>query len=144
MILNGRSYPLHGLSRHQDRRGGGNALARAMHEEDMEIILSMGTNAIRLAHCQHDQYFYELCDRKGLVAWAEIPYISEHMPAGRENTISQMKELIVQNYNHPSIVTWGLSNEIAISTKDKKEKWDEIIDLCKKSVEIVNEVRGNG
>ena len=74
----------------------------------------MGANSIRLAHYQHDPYFYELCDRCGLVIWAEIPYISAHMPDGRENTFSQMRELIIQNYNHPSIVCWGLSNEITM------------------------------
>ncbi len=74
----------------------------------------MGANTIRLAHYQHDQYFYDLCDEKGLVIWAEIPYISKHLPNGRENTISQMTELITQNYNHPCIVVWGLSNEITM------------------------------
>lgn len=113
-ILNGRNYPLHGVSRHQDRRDYGNALTKKMHEEDLEIIIAMGANAIRLAHYQHDQYFYELCDRKGIIMWAEIPYISEHLPKGRENTISQMKELIVQNYNHPGIICWALSNEISL------------------------------
>lgn len=114
-ILNGESYPLHGVSRHQDRPVKGNALSGADHEEDMELICEMGANTIRLAHYQHDQYFYDLCDEKGMVIWAEIPYISQHMPNGRENTISQMKELIIQNYNHPSIVVWGLSNEITMS-----------------------------
>ena len=123
-FLNGRSYPLHGVSRHQDRKGLGNALTKAHHDEDMELIREIGANTIRLAHYQHDQYFYDLCDRYGMIVWAEIPYISEHMPEGRENTISQMKELIVQNYNHPCIVTWGLSNEITISTKDKKDMLD--------------------
>ncbi len=122
--LNGKSYPLRGVSRHQDRRGVGNALTREMHKEDMDLICEVGANTIRLAHYQHDQYFYDLCDEKGMVVWAEIPYISEHMPHGRENTISQMKELIVQNYNHPSIVCWGVSNEITISTKDKKDMLD--------------------
>lgn len=132
-FLNGRRYPLHGVSRHQDRLGVGNALTRKMHEEDMELILSMGANSIRLAHYQHDQYFYDLCDRTGMVVWAEIPYISEHMPDGRENTISQMKELIFQNYNHASIVCWGVSNEITISTKDKADMLDNhrvLNDLC--------------
>lgn len=123
-FLNGRSYPLHGVSRHQDRKGIGNALTKEMHEEDMALIKEMGCNTIRLAHYQHDQYFYDLCDEAGMVVWAEIPYISEHMPNGRENTISQMKELIIQNYNHPSIVCWGVSNEITISTKDKKDMLD--------------------
>ena len=75
----------------------------------------MGANTIRLAHYQHAQYFYDLCDEKGLVIWAEIPYISSHLEKGVENTKSQMTELIAQNYNHPCIVTWGLSNEITMS-----------------------------
>lgn len=113
-FLNGRSYPLHGVSRHQDRLGEGNALTKQMHEEDMELILSVGANSIRLAHYQHDQYFYDLCDEKGMVVWAEIPYITVHMESGRENTIQQMKELIAQNYNHTSIMFWALSNEITL------------------------------
>ena len=123
-FLNGRSYPLHGVSRHQDRKGLGNALTKAEHDEDMALIREIGANTIRLAHYQHDQYFYDLCDEYGMIVWAEIPYISEHMPNGRQNTIDQMKELIVQNYNHASIVTWGLSNEITISTKDNKDMLD--------------------
>ena len=122
--LNGKSYPLRGVSRHQDRKGVGNALTKEMHKEDIDLICEIGANTIRLAHYQHDQYFYDLCDERGMVVWAEIPYISEHMPKGRENTISQMKELITQNYNHPSIVCWGVSNEITISTKDKKDMLD--------------------
>ena len=117
-ILNGEEYPLRGVSRHQDRAGVGNALTHEHHEEDMALIAEMGANTIRLAHYQHDQYFYDLCDEYGMVIWAEIPYISKHMPTGRENTISQMKELVVQNYNHPSIVVWGLSNEIGIGGSD--------------------------
>lgn len=118
-ILNGREYPLRGVSRHQDRWGLGNALLPEHHEEDIELIYEMGATTIRLAHYQHDQYFYDLCDEKGLVIWAEIPYISKHMPSGRENTISQMKELVTQNYNHPCIVVWGLSNEITMNGSDE-------------------------
>ncbi len=132
-FLNGRSYPLRGVCRHQDRKGIGNAITKQMHDEDMALIREIGANTIRLAHYQHDQYFYDLCDEYGMVVWAEIPYISEHMPKGRENTVSQMKELIVQNYNHPSIVTWGLSNEITISTKKHRDMLDNhrvLNDLC--------------
>ena len=114
-ILNGEEYPLRGVSRHQDRWGKGNAISREDHEEDMALIREVGATTIRLAHYQHDQYFYDLCDRYGMVVWAEIPYISKHMKTGRENTISQMKELVMQNYNHPSIVVWGLSNEITMN-----------------------------
>jgi len=132
-FLNGRPYPLHGVSRHQDRKGVGNAITRQMHDEDMALIREMGCNTVRLAHYQHDQYFYDLCDEAGMVVWAEIPYISEHMPNGRENTISQMKELIVQNYNHPCICVWGVSNEITISTKDNADMLENhriLNDLC--------------
>ena len=113
-ILNGESYPLRGVARHQDRWGFGNALLPEHHKEDVELILEMGATTIRLAHYQHDQYFYDLCDEAGLVIWAEIPYISQHMPGGRENTVSQMTELVTQNYNHASICMWGLSNEITM------------------------------
>ena len=113
-LLNGTSYPLRGVSRHQDRPKIGNALHPEHHLEDMNLICEMGANAIRLAHYQHAQYFYDLCDERGMVVWAEIPYISRHMDAGLENTKQQMKELILQNAHHPSIVTWGLSNEITM------------------------------
>ncbi len=114
-ILNGEEYPLRGVSRHQDYPTKGNALSYEDHKRDIDLILEVGATTIRLAHYQHSQDFYNLCDEAGLIIWAEIPYISKHMPNGRENTISQMKELIAQNYNHPCIVTWGLSNEITIT-----------------------------
>lgn len=123
-FLNGKSYPLRGVSRHQDFKGIGNAISYELMDQDMEMIRDLGANTIRLAHYQHNQYFYDLCDKYGMVVWAEIPYISAHMPGGRENTFFQMKELIVQNYNHPSIVTWGISNEITISYKHKKDMLD--------------------
>ena len=131
-ILNGEEYPLRGVSRHQDRWGKGNALSHEDHTEDIDLICEVGATTIRLAHYQHDQFFYDLCDERGLVIWAEIPYISKHMPTGRENTISQMKELVAQNYNHPSIVVWGLSNEISIggSTEDLLENHRILNDLC--------------
>ncbi|MCI7606854.1 MAG: glycoside hydrolase family 2 protein [Spirochaetales bacterium] len=132
-ILNGEEYPLRGVARHQDRWGKGNALSKEDHEEDIALIREMGATTIRLAHYQHDQYFYSLCDKYGLVVWAEIPYISNHMKDGRDNTISQMKELIVQNYNHPSIVVWGLSNEITMNGADDPDLLDNhkvLNDLC--------------
>ena len=135
-ILNGESYPLRGVSRHQDRWGFGNALLHEHHDEDMDLICEMGANTIRLAHYQHDQYFYDLCDERGMVIWAEIPYISRHMSTGRENTISQMKELVVQNYNHPSIVVWGLSNEITMTGKSS----DDLLDNHRVLNDMVHEM----
>ena len=123
-FLNGKHYPMRGVSRHQDFKGIGNAISYKQMEEDMEMIREMGVTTIRLAHYQHNQYFYDLCDKYGMVVWAEIPYISAHMPNGRENTFFQMKELIVQNHNHPCIVTWGISNEITISSKHRADMLD--------------------
>lgn len=135
-FLNGRSYPLHGVARHQDFKDIGNAVDREKIKQDMELIREIGANTVRLAHYQHHQYFYDLCDKYGMIVWAEIPYISEHLPKGRENTFSQMKELIVQNRHHPSIVTWGISNEITISgaryKKDMLENHMALQMLCKK------------
>ena len=132
-ILNGEPYPLRGVSRHQDRWGVGNALLPEHHEQDMDLICEVGATTIRLAHYQHDQYFYDLCDERGMVVWAEIPYISRHMRGGMENTFSQMRELIAQNYNHPSIVVWGLSNEITMNGADDPtliENHRALNDLC--------------
>ena len=131
-LLNGRAYPLRGVSRHQDRAGLGNVLTVREHREDMEIIREIGANTVRLAHYQHAQEFYDLCDEYGIIAWAEIPYITQHMPNGRANTLSQMKELITQCYNHPSIVCWGLSNEISVNgmSEDLLDNHRELNKLC--------------
>ena len=134
-FLNGRSYLLRGVSRHQDFKGVGNALTLEHHKKDMEIIKELGATTLRLAHYQHAQEFYDLCDENGLIVWAEIPYITMHMKDARANTLSQMEELIVQNYNHPSIICWGLSNEItAASTvnEDLLENHRLLNDLCHK------------
>ena len=132
-ILNGRSYPLRGVSRHQDFKDVGNALTMEHHRKDMEIVKELGANTLRLAHYQHAQEFYDLCDENGIIVWAEIPYITMHMKNGRANTLSQMEELVVQNYNHPSIVVWGLSNEITAASavnEDLMENHRLLNELC--------------
>ena len=135
-ILNGRVYPLRGVCRHQDRSGIGNALTKAMHEEDIAIIKEIGANTLRLAHYQHDDYFYDLCDEAGLVVWAEIPYISRHMPEANANAESQMKELVYQQYNHACIVMWGISNEITMYGKHKKD----MLEFHKKLNDLVHQL----
>lgn len=131
-FLNGKAYPLRGVCRHQDRPKIGNALNKSHHDEDMELITEVGATTVRLAHYQHDQYFYDLCDEKGIVVWAEIPYISQHLPTANQNALDQMRELIRQNFNHPSIVCWGISNEITISriSSDTVECHKRINELC--------------
>ena len=134
--LNGKNVPLRGVCRHQDRRDKGWAISKADHEEDIAIIKELGANTIRLAHYQHDQHFYDLCDKTGFAIWAEIPFITEFIPGQEayDNTISQMTELVAQNYNHPSICFWGIANEITIRG-ECEELYRNLCDLnalCKK------------
>ena len=115
-FLNGKHMKLQGVSRHQDKYGKGWALTKEDHDLDMELIKEVGANSIRLAHYQHDQYFYDLCDKEGMIIWAEIPFISmaSETDITGQNAKDQMVELIRQNYNHSSIVMWGIENEIQI------------------------------
>lgn len=133
-FLNGKPYPLRGVCRHQDRPKIGNALTKKEHEEDIKLIKEVGANTIRLAHYQHDQYFYDLCDEYGFVVWAEIPYISRYMKAADKNAFNQMSELIHQNFNHLSIVCWGISNEITMFkvTNATRKHHKELNEFCHK------------
>ncbi len=133
-ILNGKELTLRGVSRHQDKYNKGWAVSKEDQERDIDIIKEVGANTIRLAHYQHDQHFYNLCDQEGFVIWAEIPFITAFINTqdAIDNTISQMKELVLQNYNHPSICFWGISNEITISGESP-----ELEDNQRKLVEIV-------
>ena len=134
-IINGKEIPLRGVSRHQDQLYKGNALTREDHYEDARLIKELGANTIRLAHYQHSQEFYDVCDEMGFVVWAEIPFISvmNPDPDAHQNCINQMKELIIQNYNHPSICFWGISNEILIGgiSNQLVENHKELNALCK-------------
>lgn len=114
-LLNGETYPLRGVSRHQDFEGVGNVLTEQMKQTDLALIRELGATTVRLAHYQHDQRFYDLCDEAGLVVWAEIPQITVFLPGATENARMQLTELIAQNRHHASIVCWGLSNEITLA-----------------------------
>ena len=133
--LNGKSMPLHGVGLHQDRLDKGWAISDEDRREDADIIKEVGANTIRLAHYQHDQNVYDLCDRYGFVVWAEIPFISEFIKGDKayNNTISQMTELIIQNYNHPSVCFYGIANEITIGgfTEELYKNLCDLHKLCK-------------
>lgn len=135
--LNGKQMPLRGVAKHQDFLGVGNALEPEHFMIDAKHIYDIGANTVRLAHYQHAQDFYDLCDTLGFVVWAEIPFISifNEDPAARENTISQMKELVYQNMNHPSILFWGIGNELTIG-KDSPELIDNLYELNTLTKEI--------
>ena len=118
-FLNGEPYPLHGVNRHQDRIGKGWAISYADQEEDANLILEIGATCLRLAHYPHSNYFYSLCDKNGLVVWAELPLVNQVFDTQefRENAKQQLVELIRQKYNHPSIMFWSLYNELGNSGK---------------------------
>lgn len=138
-FLNGRHLPLRGVCRHQDRSEVGNALRREHHDEDAAIMAEMGANAVRLAHYPQAEYFYNLMDRYGFIVWAEIPFVGPggysdegfvNLPAFRQNGREQLVELIRQHYNHPSIVVWGLFNELSMRGDDPVPYIKELNDLA--------------
>lgn len=113
-MLNGEVYPLHGVNRHSFRAGVGSALTEEMHQEDMELMMEMGVNSVRMCHYPHTDYFYDLCDENGIIVWTEIPLVNIPGSAAdfQQVTEQQLTELIRQQYNRPSVVFWGLENEI--------------------------------
>ncbi len=134
--INGVPTPLRSVSRHQDKLYQGNALTREDHYQDAQIIKELGANTIRLAHYQHSQNFYDACDQLGFAVWAEIPFISVFKPGkeAHEHCRRELMELVVQNYNHPSILFWGISNEILIGgiSQELVDAHHDLQALCKK------------
>ncbi|HUJ10369.1 MAG TPA: beta-galactosidase [Verrucomicrobiae bacterium] len=134
-FLNGRHYPLYGVNRHQDRLNKGWAIGPAEHDEDFRLIKELGCTAVRLAHYQHAQYFYDLCDRGGMIVWAELPLVNAIGPSAAfaNNARAQLTELVKQNFNHPSIIFWSLFNELhsRASWNDAPAHWDLVPELNK-------------
>lgn len=133
-ILNGQPIKLKGVSRHQDRENLGNALTYEHIKEDIDLIKEVGSNSIRLAHYQQNQIIYDLADENGILVWAEIPVISRWAQKKLANAKSQLEELILQNYNHPSIFCWGVQNEITIGGGGGASK------KCVKGVKELNDL----
>lgn len=135
-FLNGTHLPLHGIARHQDFSGCFCATDRDRQEKDMALILETGANAVRLSHYQHPQHTYDLCDKNGLIVWAEIPMLKlTGSEALFENACCQLRELILQNLHHPSICFWGIQNEIAMF-RDEADMHDKVRKLCDLAVHL--------
>jgi Beta-galactosidase/beta-glucuronidase len=136
VFLNGKAIKFNGISRHQDFAGIGNALTKEHMDLDMSIIKEIGANTVRLAHYQHNDYFYSLCDREGILVWAEIPFISVPTTSDKENANAkeQLERLIKQAYNHCSIYCWGVQNEITIAIENEQiyEMVKELSAIAKK------------
>ncbi len=129
-FLNDTYMKLHGVNRHQDRQGYGNALSNAQHLEDIRMIKDVGANYVRLAHYQQDPAVLDACDSLGLLVWEEIPVVtSVGREKFRENALSMLDEMITQHYNHPSIIIWGLMNE-TVRTQPENELYINV-ELCK-------------
>jgi beta-galactosidase len=131
MYLNGKKTPMYGVCRHQDWWGLGSALTRKEHDTDLAIIKEMGATTIRLAHYQQAEYIYARCDSIGFIVWAEIPFVNSVSTLESENAKQQLTELIRQNYNHPSIYTWGLHNEVYAPYEQTIALTTELNDLAK-------------
>ncbi|MDQ1914126.1 glycoside hydrolase family 2 TIM barrel-domain containing protein [Paenibacillus sp. GD4] len=136
LLLNGKPVKLNGVCRHQDFGGVGNAITREHMDRDMALIREVGANSVRLAHYQHDDYFYSLCDRNGILVWAEIPFISRPSTQDPENqnAVEQLEKLIKQSYNHCSIYCWGVQNEItiAVETEHTHRSIQKLVELAKR------------
>lgn len=117
-FLNGQAYHLHGVNKHQERPDQGWAVSEADLAEDVRLIHEMGCTVVRCAHYQHSDYFYSLCDRAGILVWAEIPQVDQvgGSPQFAETSRSQLLDLIRQNVNHPAIFVWSLFNELRPGT----------------------------
>ena len=130
-FLNGKRYPMRGVTRHQDREGLGSALTNREHDEDLDMIMDIGATTVRFAHYQQSDYIYSRCDSLGLIIWAEIPFVNRVTGQEWENAHSQLRELIRQSYNHPSIYVWGLHNEVYSPTDYTARLTASLHDLAK-------------
>lgn len=129
--LNGKKYPMYGVTRHQDKWGKGSALTNEDHDFDLATIIDLGATTVRFAHYQQSDYIYSRCDSLGLVIWAEIPFVNRVTGQEWENAHSQLRELIRQSYNHPSIYVWGLHNEVYSPTDYTAQLTQSLHDLAK-------------
>lgn len=139
LFLNGRHYRLRGVAKHQDFGDSYNAVSTQQIDRDFELIEEIGANSVRLSHYQHPQYTYDICDKKGLLVWAEVPMLKlTRNEKLFESTCDQLRELILQNIHHPSIYCWGIQNEIAMFRDDSF-----MHELCHKFSDLVHELDPN-
>ena len=139
-LLNGKPLKIRGVVRHQDWADAGSALFPENHVRDIELMTDMGVNAVRLATGPHDPYFVSLCDRAGIIVWSELPFMGPGVyrdkgfndsDAFRDNGKRQLREMVFQLYNHPSIAFWGLYNELVQRGDDPVDYLKELNALLK-------------
>lgn len=130
-FLNGKKYPMYGVTRHQDWWGLGSALKNEHHDFDLATIMDLGATTVRFAHYQQSDYLYSRCDTLGLIIWAEIPFVNRVSGKEWENAHQQMRELVRQSFNHPSIYIWGTHNEVYHPHGYTASLTQSLHDLCK-------------
>ena len=118
--LNGKPYRIYGVATHEEWKQNGPALTNKQHQTDIDLIDELGATSIRMSHYQHSDFQYQLADEKGLLVWAEIPFVHDYSGREQDNAKQQLTELILQNYNHPSIYVWGLWNEVRAWQSDNE------------------------
>jgi len=129
--LNGKSYPLYGVNMHEDWKSVGPALSEDHHIQDMDFVDELGATTLRTAHYQHSDMVYDLADKKGILVWTEIPFVHDYSGREGENAEEQLKALIYQNYNHPSVFVWGIWNEVRAHKSPDEACVDITQDLVK-------------
>lgn len=147
-FLNGEHLKLIGTNRHQDYPGLANALPKGLHERDVELVKAMGSNFLRVSHYPQDPAILEACDRLGLITAVEIPIVNTitESEAFADNSEEMLREMIMQNYNHPSVVIWAYMNEVLLRPKfqDQPERqqvyFDNIAQLAQRLENVVREM----
>lgn len=139
-LLNGKPFRIQGVTRHEDVALLGNAMYAQDHERDVQMMMDMGVNAVRLTNYPQSDYFLDLCDRAGIMVWSELPFTGPGLnrdkgyndsEAFRENGEQQLVEMIRQQYNHPSIIVWGLFNELTQRGDDPLNYLRSLVETAK-------------
>lgn len=137
--LNGKTYDLHGVNRHDDFKGVGSALNAAQYKRDIQLLDDLGVTALRLAHYPHGESIYDLADKSGIVVWTEIPLcgpggymFTGYLRSVEDNAVQCLKELICQKGHHPSVCFWGLFNELLIDDGKTFKEYDNPVPFVKR------------
>lgn len=144
--LNGKPYKLRGFNRHQDQAPVGVAIDDECHRRDIKVMKELGANYIRISHFPQDDALLEACDEQGLLAWEEIPIVNivPDTPGYADNCETNLREMIRQHYNHPSIINWGYMNEILLVTpRPGTQEWpiykERTVKLAQRLEEVLKE-----
>jgi beta-galactosidase len=112
-FLNGERLELRGTHRHEDHAGYAAAVPEDLVRQEMTLMKAMGANFLRLAHYQQSALVLDLCDELGILVWEEVPWCRSGVGGElfQERGRTQLRAMIDQHRNHPSVLMWSLGNE---------------------------------